>query len=89
MSIFKRRHKILLPCGVILCALFLLGESDRGQELLRGKAGPNETHFEADDRFMGAGLAPLVYCLLPGGSMLIYVAADLVLATFRKRNLID
>jgi hypothetical protein len=61
----KLRHKIVLVLSAVLCLLFLLGESPPGQAFLFGKPRPSETHWEADDRHMGAGLAPLVYCLVP------------------------
>jgi hypothetical protein len=77
MRIVKLRHKILFGLGLALCSLFFAGESDAGQRLLQGHPKPNETHWEADDRVMGAGLAPLVYCLAPGVAVLGYALIDL------------
>lgn len=59
----RTRTKLCLVTASILFALFLLGESPIGQRSLIGKLPPD--HFEADDRYMGAGLAPFAYCLLP------------------------
>jgi hypothetical protein len=81
----KLRHRIVLTCAALLFALFLIGESHHGQELLRGKLRPNETPFDADDRFMGAAFAPLVYCLVPGAILLIYGVGDILITRARRR----
>ena len=81
----KLRHRIVLICAAVLFGLFLIGESDLGQELLRGKPKPNETHFEADDRVMGAGLAPFAYCLAPGVALFIYGVADVLICRIRRK----
>jgi hypothetical protein len=86
VGIFKLRHKIYLGCIIVLCALFFAGESDRGQDLLLGKPKPNETHWEADDRYMGAGLAPLVYCLVPAAIILIFGGTDFMVYATRRRT---
>jgi hypothetical protein len=78
------RHRIVLICSALLFGLFLIGESDSGQKLLRGKPKPDETHFEADDRYIGAGLAPFVYCLAPGVVLFIYGVADILLCRIRR-----
>jgi hypothetical protein len=82
----KLRHRIVLICAALLFALFLIGESDSGQGLLRGTPKPNETHFEADNRYMGAGLAPIVYCLVPGVVLFIYGVGDILLSRIRRKN---
>jgi hypothetical protein len=81
----KLRHRIVLMCAALLFALFLIGKSDSGQQVLRGKPKPNETHFEADDRYMGAGLAPFVYCLAPGTALFIYGVADILVYRLRRK----
>lgn len=79
----KPRQRITLGLGALLCVLFLVGESDPGQKVLQGKPKPGETHFEADDRVMGAGLAPYVYCLFPGAALLIYGIGDVLICKLR------
>jgi hypothetical protein len=81
----KSRHKIVLICAALLFGLFLIGESDSGQSLLRGKPKSNETHFEAADRVEGAGLAPFVYCLAPGVALLIYGVADILFCRMLRK----
>lgn len=81
----KLRHRVVLICAALLLGLFLIGESNPGQELLRGKPKPNETHFEADDRVMGAGLAPFVYCLFPSVALFIYGVADVLIYRIRRK----
>ena len=80
----KRRHKIFLVLSALLVTLFIVGESERGQEILRGKAKPNETHFETDDRFFGAGLAPMIYCLVPGVLLFVYTIGDMLFCRVRR-----
>jgi hypothetical protein len=80
----KLRQRIVLGLAALFCMLFLIGESDLGQRVLRGEPKPGETHFEADDRVMGAGLAPFVYCLVPGMVLLIYGIGDVLICKLRK-----
>ena len=82
----KLRHRVVLICAALLFVLFLIGESDSGQRVLRGNPKPNETHFEADDRVMGAGLAPFVYCLAPGAALFIYGVADFLVYRVRRKT---
>ena len=82
----KLRQKIVLSFAALLCALFLIGESGPGQEFLRGTPKQNETHFETDDRYMGAGLAPFVYCLIPGIALFIYGIGDILISRSWHQN---
>src|SRR5579863_3128786 len=82
----KLRHRIVLVLSAVLCLLFLLGESPPGQAFLLGKPRPSETHWDADDGHMGAGLAPLVYCLVPGVALLVYGLGDVVLCWVSRRR---
>jgi hypothetical protein len=82
----RLRQKIILSFAALLCVLFLVGESGPGQELLKGKPKQNETHFEADDRYMGAGLAPFVYCLIPGVALFIYGIGDILICRWNRNR---
>ncbi len=82
----KLRHKIVLVLSAVLCLLFLLVESPPGRSFLLGKPSPSQTHWEADDRYMGAGLAPVVYCLAPGVALLVYGLGDVFLCWVSKRR---
>jgi hypothetical protein len=62
----KTRQKVVLGLAAVLLLLGLLGETDAGQRWFAGPAKPNKTHFDADDRAMGAGLTPVVYLIAPG-----------------------
>ena len=82
----KLRQKIVLACAGFLCGLFFIGESNFGQDVLRGTPNPKESHFEVDDRYMGAGLAPFVHCLAPGILLLIYWVGDILIMRAHRRN---
>jgi hypothetical protein len=59
----RLRTKLCMAVAVVLFALFLLGISEPGQRYLIG--APSEGHWMRDDQYMGAALAPYVYCLVP------------------------
>jgi hypothetical protein len=59
----KMRTKLCFWCSAPLLFVFVLGISDRGQRYLIGT--PASDHWQRDDQYMGAGLAPYVYCLMP------------------------
>jgi hypothetical protein len=61
----KLQTKIVLSVSLGLFIFFWFGITDRGQEVLRGRIPENASHVEADDRYMGAGLAPWVLGLIP------------------------
>ena len=61
----KRRSKIVLSLSVPFLFFFLFGITNKGQELLRGKTPVNATHWQLDDIYMGAGLAPVAWGLFP------------------------
>lgn len=63
MASMRKRTKIILGFAILLFVLFLLGISDRGQRYLIGT--PALDHWERDDQYMGAAIAPYVYCLAP------------------------
>jgi hypothetical protein len=69
MKRLSTRTKLLVCATAALLVLFLIGESDWGQHFLIGKA--SDDHWVRDDQYMGAGLAPIVYCAVPGGVLLI------------------
>jgi hypothetical protein len=62
----KARQKIDLGLAAALLLLGFLGLTDTAQQWLRGSGRPNETGFERDARYVGAGLAPLAYLIAPG-----------------------
>lgn len=76
-GLLRRRYLLCLGAAAVLVVLFLCGESSVGQRILQGKPVPNEDHFAADDRVMGAGLAPFVYCLVPAVLLMTYVGGSL------------
>ena len=63
MTGMRTRTKLSLALAAFLFVLFGLGISGPGQKLLIGK--PSADHWVRDDQYMGAALAPLVYCLAP------------------------
>ena len=60
------KTKILFGIAAFLFTAFVFFITDLGQELLRRPyMHPGMDHFELDDVYMGAGLAPWVYLLAP------------------------
>jgi hypothetical protein len=55
---------LLLSSSPFLC-FFAFGVTGFGQDILRGKIPPGTDHWQLDDIYMGAGLAPWVYGLIP------------------------
>jgi hypothetical protein len=74
--------KIMFGLGVVLLGLFLAGISPAGQSYLIGK--PLEDHWERDDQYMGAALAPYVYCLVP--SFLFFTGSVVTYSVERRRS---
>jgi hypothetical protein len=60
-----KRAKITFLLAAPFLLFFVVGITDKGQEVLRGRIPPNATHWQLDDIYMGAGLAPVAYGLLP------------------------
>jgi hypothetical protein len=81
--------KILLIASVPFLCFFVFGVTDFGQRLLVGNVPAGTDHWKADDIYMGAGLAPWVYGLIPfillGGSGMVSWLLDL-LRIWRKRS---
>jgi hypothetical protein len=74
----KRGAQLAFGLSVLFLCFFVFGISDVGQVVLRGRIPPNATHWQLDDIYMGAGLAPWVYGLVPsvllaliGGGLLL------------------
>jgi hypothetical protein len=75
------RTKLCFGLSIVLFGLFLLGISPAGQRYLIGM--PSQDHWVLDDQVMGAGLAPIVYCLVPSVALFI---GSVVLYFFDRRN---
>lgn len=80
----KRAVRIIFILSAVCFCLFLLGISEPGQVLLRGKIPPDATHWERDDIYMGAGLAPWVYGL--GSSLLLAVVGGVLLGVSKVKS---
>jgi hypothetical protein len=61
----KTLTKTLFICSLPFLIFFAFGVTDFGQRLLIGKLPADIDHWKADDVYMGAGLAPWVYGLVP------------------------
>jgi hypothetical protein len=61
----KLRTKLAFALSIPFLGFFAFGVTDVGQRVLIGKLPPNVDHWKADDVYMGAGLAPWVYGLVP------------------------
>jgi hypothetical protein len=77
----RMRTKLVLLLSISLFVFFLFGVTDKGQEVLRGRIPENASHMDLDDIYMGAGVAPWVWGLVPsvftGIVGLILLRADL------------
>jgi hypothetical protein len=77
----RTRTKLCLATAAILLILFRIGISSRGQRYLIGT--PSADHWQRDDRYMGAGLAPYVYCLAP--CLILTIVGTVLLLADRRR----
>ena len=76
--------KLCFACAAVLFALFLIGVSGPGQRYLIGTQSAD--HMRADDQVMGAGLAPVVYCLFPSVALAVVGLALHVVDRRRRSN---
>jgi hypothetical protein len=65
MCSVKVRTKLLLILSAPFLFFFAVGVTNFGQTFLRGDIPADTGHIKVDDIYMGAGLAPWVYGLLP------------------------
>lgn len=72
---------LFLVSGALFCA-FLFFITNLGQEILRGSTA-GKTGFQKDDIYIGSGLAPWVWMLIP--SIILMVVA-LVMKRTGKQN---
>ena len=69
MRYLGTRTKLLLSVAIVLFILFVAGESDAGQRLIRGQPSENPTVYE--DQYGSAEIMPFVYCAVPSGVLLL------------------
>jgi hypothetical protein len=81
--------KILLIASIPFLCFFAFGLTEFGQSILIGNIPAGIDHWKADDIYMGTGLAPWVYGLIPfiliGGTGMISWLLDL-LRIWRKHS---
>jgi hypothetical protein len=63
------RTRLLFSVAIVLFIMFVVGESDAGQRLLRGEPSENPTVYE--DQYGSARIMPFVYCAVPSGVLLL------------------
>lgn len=80
-TMIRLRTKICLIAAAAFFAVFLVGVSEPGQRLLVGT--PSQDLWVRDDQYMGAALAPYVYCLAP--SVALAIASLVMLVVDRRR----
>jgi hypothetical protein len=80
----KRASQFAFILPGLFLAFFLFGITDIGQTLLRGPIPPNTTHWQLDDIYMGAGLAPWIYGLAP--AILLAATGGVLLARYHLKN---
>ena len=69
MNTLGLRTKLLISFAITLFVLFLFGESSRGRRFLMGQ--PSNNPWVNNDKAMGVSLAPIVYCAVPSGVLLM------------------
>lgn len=80
----KRGAQIAFGLSVLFLCFFLFGITDTGQFVLRGRIPPNASHWQLDDIYMGASLAPVVYGLAP--SVLLALIGSVLLVSHRLKH---
>jgi hypothetical protein len=80
----KRGAQVALVLSAIFLCFFLFGITDVGETVLRGRIPPNVSHWELDDIYMGAGLAPWVWGLAP--SLLFAFVGSALLISYRLKR---
>ena len=81
----KRGAQFAFGLSALFLCFFVFGITDVGQVVLRGQIPPNATHWQLDDIYMGAGLAPWVYGLGPS-LLLAFIGTGLLLSHRLKRR---
>ena len=78
----RTKTKLCLATAAILLILFRIGISNRGRRYLIGT--PSADHWQRDDQYMGAGLAPYVYCLAP--CLILTIVGAVLFVADRRRS---
>jgi hypothetical protein len=78
----KTKTKLCLAAAAIFLIFFLLGISSRGQRYLIGT--PSADHWQRDDQYMGAALAPYFYCLAP--CLILTIVGTVLFVVDRRRS---
>jgi hypothetical protein len=85
-SPMKRGAKVAFGLSALFFCFFVFGITDVGQVVLRGRIPQNASHFQLDDIYMGAGLAPWVYGLGPCVLLALLGSALLVSRRLKHRT---
>jgi hypothetical protein len=80
----KRGAQIAFVLSALFLCFFVFGITDAGQVVLRGRIPQTATHWQLDDIYMGAGLAPWAYGLVPS-VLLAFIGGGLLLSHRLKR----
>ena len=80
----KRGAQFAFGLSALFLCFFVFGITDVGQVVLRGQIPPNSTHWQLDDIYMGAGLAPWVHGL--GPSLLLAFTGTGLLLSHRLKH---
>jgi hypothetical protein len=83
--LMKRGAQFAFGLSALFFCFFVFGITDVGQVILRGRIPPNATHWQLDDIYMGAGLAPWVYGLVPS-VLLAFIGGGLLLSRRLKHR---
>jgi hypothetical protein len=74
----RKLYVICLILAVVCAVLGLIGLTKSGQNALRGATPANETAFQADDRYIGAGLAPVIFGFVPATFLIVFVGIGIM-----------
>jgi hypothetical protein len=82
----KRGAQIAFGFSILFLCFFLFGITDIGQTVLRGRIPLHAEHWQVDDMYMGAGLAPWVYGPAPAALLAALGSGLVVGCRLKSRN---
>jgi hypothetical protein len=81
----KRAAQVAFGLSIPFFCFFVFGITDVGQTVLRGHIPPNVDHWQLDDIYMGAGLAPWVFGLGPSVLLALVGSSLMVVRKLKHR----
>ena len=80
----KRGAQVAFGLSILFLCFFAFGITNAGQVVLRGRIPQNASHWQLDDIYMGADLAPWVYGL--GPCILLALIGSVLFVTHKLKH---